>query len=66
MKNCDICANDFFRESWKAAGVSPRAFQPPTHGPSSDGHSAAAMPADQESLIQAITDRVMTMLETRR
>ena len=29
MKNCDICANDVFRESWKAAGVEPKAFQPP-------------------------------------
>ena len=29
MKNCDICANDTFRESWKASGVAPRAFQPP-------------------------------------
>ena len=31
MKNCDICANDSFRESWKAAGVAPKAFQPPAH-----------------------------------
>jgi L-fuculose-phosphate aldolase len=31
MKNCDICANDVFRESWQAAGVEPRAFQPPAH-----------------------------------
>ena len=29
-KNCDICANDTFRESWKEAGVAPKAFQPPS------------------------------------
>jgi L-fuculose-phosphate aldolase len=28
-KNCDICANDVFRESWKQAGVDRRAFAPP-------------------------------------
>ena len=32
MTNCDICANDVFRESWKTAGVKPKAFQPPTTG----------------------------------
>ncbi len=67
MKNCDICANDSFRESWKAAGVTPKAFQPPAHAAASDGHSAsAAAPADQEALIREITDRVMAMLEKRR
>jgi L-fuculose-phosphate aldolase len=68
MKNCDICANDAFRESWKSAGVAPRAFQPPAQQAGSDGHAsaAAAAPADQEALIQAITDRVMTMLDKRR
>jgi len=65
MKNCDICANDAFRESWKSAGVAPRAFQAPAYGAASEGNSTAgaAAPADQEALIQAITDRVMTMLE---
>jgi L-fuculose-phosphate aldolase len=29
MKNCDICANDVFRDSWKDTGVSPHAFNPP-------------------------------------
>ena len=67
MKNCDICANDAFRESWKAAGVLPKAFQPPAHATASDGHATgAAAPADQEALIQAITDRVMAMLDKRQ
>ena len=60
MKNCDICANDVFRESWAATGVQPMAFPPPNR----DATACAAMPAaaDQEALIQAITDRVMATL----
>ena len=30
MQNCDICANDVFRDSWQQAGVERRAFQPPS------------------------------------
>jgi L-fuculose-phosphate aldolase len=76
MTNCDICANDVFRESWKAAGVEPHAFQPPSFpggkspappagssGPAlACGRGAAAAP-DQEALIRAITDRVMAALQ---
>lgn len=32
LKNCDICANDLFRESWKEADVQQRAFSPPRRG----------------------------------
>ncbi len=33
MENCDICANDIFRDSWKAAGVERKAFDaPPADG----------------------------------
>jgi len=28
-QDCDICANDIFRESWSEAGVERRAFDPP-------------------------------------
>ena len=64
IKNCDICANDVFRDSWKAAGVERRAFEaPPPTGPKA---KAAAKPTaasnDQEALIQAITERVMAAL----
>ena len=74
MKNCDICANDVFRESWKDTGVAHKAFQPPRFGSRqatenlpavSSGSTASAGPAtnpDQEALIQAITDRVIAAL----
>jgi L-fuculose-phosphate aldolase len=58
--NCDVCANDIFRHSWKDASVERQAFNPaPPAGPT----PAAAPTADvQEALIQAITDRVMEAL----
>jgi L-fuculose-phosphate aldolase len=70
MRNCDICANDTFRESWKSAGVAPKAFQSPrscaTEAGTPAGGNGAATGAqatpDQEALIQAITERVMAML----
>ena len=30
LVNCELCANDVFRDSWKETGVGHRAFQPPT------------------------------------
>jgi L-fuculose-phosphate aldolase len=78
MKDCDICANDVFRESWKETGVEQQAFQPPIfHAETPPGASCnrngtppasphrAAAPPDQEALIQAITDRVMAVLANR-
>ena len=59
-KNCDVCANDIFRHSWKDAGVERQAFNPaPPAGPNP---AAAPTADDQEALIQAITDRVMAEL----
>jgi len=69
IENCDLCANDTFRESWKETGVRPQAFEPPRSrtaqpaaaaAPKSNG--AQATPTNQEALIQAITDRVMAAL----
>ena len=76
IKNCDICANDVFRESWQETNVEHRAFHPPDYrpasqraaGPSPNGSksaSATAPPADQEALIQAITDRVIEALKRK-
>jgi L-fuculose-phosphate aldolase len=58
-KDCDICANDIFRHSWKESGVAPRAFsRPPAMGKPAESSSL-----DQESLVQAITERVMAELQ---
>ena len=60
-KDCDICANDIFRDGWAKSGVARRAFEPPP----AMGHAgpmASAVPDDQEALIQTITDRVMAAL----
>jgi L-fuculose-phosphate aldolase len=66
MENCDICANDVFRDSWKQHGIEQRAFEPPppmVRKPAAAGSSnSAATTADQEALIQAITERVMAAL----
>lgn len=68
FKNCDICANDVFRDSWKDAGVDRRAFDaPPPSAPAAQEKPAAtsaapAAGADQEALIQAITQRVVAEL----
>jgi L-fuculose-phosphate aldolase len=66
MKNCDVCANDIFRESWKAAGVTQTAFTPPSFkGNNASGNGNASGNANQEALIQAITERVMAELSKR-
>ncbi len=79
MKNCDICANDVFRDSWQETGVTPKSFQPPSFSAaksSTDESAAAAASAaslsempiavlEQEALIQAITDKVMMTLSQR-
>ncbi|RCS54661.1 class II aldolase/adducin family protein [Bremerella cremea] len=64
-KDCDICANDVFRDSWQDSNVQRRAFG----APEPMGAKAAAKPAatsggssDQEALIQMITQRVMAEL----
>jgi L-fuculose-phosphate aldolase len=70
MENCDICANDVFRDSWKETGVERRAFDaPPPMGSKAQAankpaEKPVAAPAadDQEALIKAITERVMASL----
>ena len=70
MKNCELCANDVFRTSWKETGVEPKAFQAPVYksaAPASNGHVSPAgqVPPDMEALVQAITDRVLEALKSR-
>src|SRR6188474_157348 len=47
MENCDICANDIFRDSWQQTGVQRRAFEPPPPMGGRarvEGRTAAALP----------------------
>ncbi len=45
-KNCDICANDIFRDSWKDTGVERRGFpSPPAMPVGADKPSAKTAPA---------------------
>jgi L-fuculose-phosphate aldolase len=63
MENCDICANDIFRDSWKASGVQRRAFEPPPAMKPSKSTPAASSDLDQEALIKLITDRVLAAIK---
>jgi L-fuculose-phosphate aldolase len=68
MENCDICANDLFRSTWKETGVEQRAFEaPPPMGPKARQAAASASnnSSDVETLVQTITDRVLAELSKR-
>jgi L-fuculose-phosphate aldolase len=65
MENCDICANDLFRSTWKETGVGQRAFDaPPPMGPKAKpaATNGSASASDVEALVQTITDRVLAEL----
>ncbi|MEI8189512.1 MAG: class II aldolase/adducin family protein, partial [candidate division NC10 bacterium] len=66
MKNCDVCANDVFRDSWKATGVAPKAFVPPGQcelGAGEAGKPVDPASLDQEALIKLITDKVLAVMQ---
>jgi L-fuculose-phosphate aldolase len=70
MENCDICANDVFRDSWKESDIQRRAFPaPPSMRPADNGRPAGrpspTAGVDQEALIQTITERVMAALSAK-
>ncbi len=68
MENCDICANDVFRDSWQATGVERKAFDAPppasriTPGSSGSAAATATAPAGQEQLVKMITEQVLAAL----
>ncbi|MCH7727402.1 MAG: class II aldolase/adducin family protein [Planctomycetes bacterium] len=63
FENCDICANDIFRDSWSDTGVERRAFDaPPVMGTQKANGNESKTVSDQEALVQAITNRVMAEL----
>ena len=78
-KNCDICANDVFRDTWAESGVERRAFEAPPAMPatmsavagsssdsaaSANAQAAGLNPIDEERLVKLITDQVMSMLKS--
>ncbi|MEM9657838.1 MAG: hypothetical protein AAF961_05700, partial [Planctomycetota bacterium] len=78
FENCDICANDVFRKSWSDAGVATGAFGAPEWSQSqaetaacqastsstAGDHGTHAANVDEETLVQAITDRVLASLRS--
>ncbi len=75
-ENCELCANDMFRESWKETGVGHRAFDPPTfkRGEEQSPCGCASNPIlannveltkdpQMEALVNAITERVLQALK---
>ncbi|QGJ68442.1 Fructose-bisphosphate aldolase [Planctomycetales bacterium 10988] len=69
MKDCDICANDVFRDRWEESGVGTRAFAPPP--PMKKEQTFVAEKKEEtsslseEQLVQLITDQVLTALKSR-
>jgi len=64
-QDCDICANDIFRDSWADSGVERRAFPaPPALKPAagSDGSSQGSS-IDEEALVKLITDEVIRQMQ---
>ena len=61
-EDCDICANDIFRDSWSESGVKRHAFEaPPAMKPEANSPAPESQD-DREALVQAITERVMAEL----
>ncbi len=54
-KNCDICANDIFRASWKQSGVDRRAFPAP---PPMKNAAAPSTPATNSAITAAVSAAV--------
>jgi L-fuculose-phosphate aldolase len=71
-KNCDVCANDIFRDSWDSSGVERRAFPaPPAMGPNATAPAASAVASanaalNEDRLVQLITEQVMKQLASAK
>lgn len=66
FENCDICANDIFRESWADSGVSRKAFDapPPMQPAAKPQASSASQNVDEDRLVALITEQVMNQLKS--
>ena len=65
FEDCDICANDIFRESWTNSGVERKAFDAPPPMGSKSTTAVAEPSTNQEELIRLITERVVAELSKR-
>ena len=77
VENCELCANDMFRDSWKETGVGHRAFDPPrfrrndeepcgcASNPILNNNVELGKDPQTEALVKAIADRVMEMMNKR-
>ncbi len=67
-KDCDICANDIFRDSWESAGVQRRAFEAPPALKMTGGATnatatgAGATGVNEDQLVQLITAEVLRQM----
>ena len=68
MENCDICANDVFRDTWQSAGVERKYFDAPPPATSGKGTvtAAPAPPTGQEQLVKMITEQVLAALAAKQ
>lgn len=78
-ENCELCANDMFRDSWKETGVGHRAFNPPTFRRGDDNAQPCGCASNPilnnsvevgkdpqtEALVKAIADRVLEMMNKK-
>lgn len=66
LENCDLCANDTFRQSWQDAGVAAKAFAEPPKMPGRSAGGNGGGGVDQEELVRVVTEKVMAALEGAR
>ena len=60
-EDCDICANDIFRDSWAESGVERRAFPAPPALKTAAGSAPSGV--NEEALVKLITDEVVRQLQ---
>ena len=69
-EDCDICANDIFRDSWRDSGVerpvfdAPASMKPAKSNPSAAQGDTEPAELDTEQLIKQITERVIATMES--
>ena len=63
FQSCNVCANDVGRVNWTESGIQTGAFGAPAWAAPASGPSKPAV-ADEDALVQAITERVLAALQT--